>query len=269
MTGKISASELNNTFDSDNKLKLDADTSKNSFNKSKRRIRFNSFNSKSSPLYKKEEKSSALFRNYFDDSYEKFVTEEDDEVRTEDTITLKKSPIKTNNTDENSLTLNISKDKLLFNNIQYDSMFIRTIDPFKENTNKNFLSHNDLGFTGNILDELKEENEKIEDDDREDTEINTNYFNEKPPNYFISPKKDSIKFEEDQQLSEKNNIKYKNGLRKGQKGKKNGNDTTRELLKNKFLKFVKRYASNNNNNNIDSISNDVEIGNNKQCLQIL
>jgi len=260
MTGKTSASELNNTFDSDDKLKLDADTSKNSFNKNKRRVIFNSFTSKSNPLYKKEEKSSTLFRNYFDDSYEKFVTEEDDEVRTEDTITLKKSPIKINNTDENSLTLNISKDKLLFNNIQYDSMFIRTIDPFKESTNKKILSHNGLGFTGNILDELKEENGKNEEDDREDSEINTNYFNEKPPNYYISPKKESIKFEEDQQLNEKNNIKSKNRLKKGQKGRKNGNDTTRELLKNKFLKFVKKYASiNNNNNNIDSISNDVEI----------
>jgi len=256
LSGKATGeSEFNtNTVNSDSKLKWndDADISRNSFNKSKRRIRFNSFSSSTSnPLYKRD--NSSLFRNYFNDSYEKFVTEDDDEAGTEDTITLNKSPFNNNNSNENSLTLNISKDKLLFNNIQYDSFFIHDIDPFKE-TSSSQKNYSNTGFTGNILDELKED-EKKDDKYIENSMINPNYYSEKPPSYcFDSPKKESVRFNEEQLNSK--NIKPSR-IKKGKKGKKN--DTTRELLKNKFLKFVKKYASNSNNY---SLSDDVEIGNN-------
>jgi len=253
LSGKATGeSEFNtNTVNSDSKLKWndDADISRNSFNKSKRRIRFNSFSSSTSnPLYKRD--NSSLFRNYFNDSYEKFVTEDDDEAGTEDTITLNKSPFNNNNSNENSLTLNISKDKLLFNNIQYDSFFIHDIDPFKE-TSSSQKNYSNTGFTGNILDELKED-EKKDDKYIENSMINPNYYSEKPPSYcFDSPKKESVRFNEEQLNSK--NIKPSR-IKKGKKGKKN--DTTRELLKNKFLKFVKKYASNSNNY---SLSDDVEI----------
>jgi len=276
LSGKASEqSEFNaNRVNSDSKLKLDDDAniSKNSFNKSKRRIRFNSFSSSSNPLYKRD--NSSLFRNYFNDSYEKFVTEDDNEIGTEeDTITLNKSPIKNNTSDDHSITLNISKDKMLFNNIQYDSFFIHDIDPFKETINSQKNYNNNNGFTGNILDELKED-EKKDDKYIENSMINPNYYSERPPSYcFDSPKKESIRFNNspkkesvrfndspkkesvrfnEEQLNPKN-IKP-NRFKKGKKGKKN--DTTRELLKNKFLKFVKKYASNSNNY---SLSDDVEI----------
>jgi len=197
LSGKASEqSEFNaNRVNSDSKLKLDDDAniSKNSFNKSKRRIRFNSFSSSSNPLYKRD--NSSLFRNYFNDSYEKFVTEDDNEIGTEeDTITLNKSPIKNNTSDDHSITLNISKDKMLFNNIQYDSFFIHDIDPFKETINSQKNYNNNNGFTGNILDELKED-EKKDDKYIENSMINPNYYSERPPSYcFDSPKKESIRF---------------------------------------------------------------------------
>ncbi|ORX64049.1 hypothetical protein BCR32DRAFT_298231 [Anaeromyces robustus] len=244
-------SEYNNI--SDSKMNKN-DTSKNSFTKSKRKVRFNSFSdSISNPLYKKEERNSILFKNYFDDAFDNLETEDVDTTRTENGINYKNDF--NNNPNDFSIVLNLSQDKILFNNLQYDSMFIHDIDPFKDKDTSKKNNKED-NFHNNILDELKEEEEK---ENREKKNKYNDYFNEKPPSYFDSSKmekqaknkKASVKFDENQI----NN--YKKSSKKGKKNeKKKGNDTTRELLKNKFLKFVKRYASNSKNY---SLSDDVEI----------
>jgi len=219
--------------------------------KSKRKVRFNSFNnSMSNPLYKKEEKNSILFRNYFDDAFDNIETEDTENTRTEHDINYKNKS--NNNPNDYSIVLNLSQDKILFNNLQYDSMFIHDIDPFKEKDTLKKENKENKNFNDNILDELKEEEKK------EKKNNNNDYFNEKPPNYDSSKKekqdkkeKTSVKFDENQI----NN--FKKSSKKGKKNeKKKGNDTTRELLKNKFLRFVKRYATNSKNY---SLSDDVEI----------
>jgi len=241
---------INKDLDSDSKFEDNRSINKNSFsNKSKRRVRFNSFgNSLINPLYKKEEKSSTLFGNYFDGSFENFETEDDNNSLTEDTITLNKHSNKNYEDNENSVILNISQDKLLFNNPQYDSMFIHDIDPFKEKSFHNNKENN------NILDALKEDDKEVKE------ENNINDVNERPPSYSDSSKKEknkntSVKFDETQIKNQKSSKSrhYKKGKRNEKKKK---NDKTRELLKNKFMKFVKKYASNYNNY---SLSDDVEI----------
>ncbi|ORX58459.1 RNI-like protein [Piromyces finnis] len=219
----------------------------------KRRVRFNSFNNNlNNPLYKKEEKSTTLFRNYFDGSFDNFETENDNDSLTEDTITLHKNQNQINNDEykESSAILNISQDKLLFNNPQYDSMFIHDIDPFKE---KSF--HNTTESI-NILDTLNEDEKETK------KEIKLIYESDgKPPNYFDfntkgKSKNVSVKFDENQLHHNQKNLKS-HRTKKGKKNeKKKKNDTTRELLKNKFLKFVKKYASSSNNY---SLSDDIEI----------
>jgi hypothetical protein len=207
------------------------------------------------PLYVKNEKSSQnsiLFKNYFSDSFEdeNDETEKENNIRTEDTRTLRENSKNEYNPSNNSIILNFNQDKILFNNLQYDSIFIRDIDPFKE---RNIQNNENTNFNGNILDELKKEENK-ENNKRNDYNNENILHDEYSTIKSKKDKRSSIKFDEEQ----RNNNKISSKSRKSKKNnKKNkGNDTTRELLKNKFLKFIKKYSSNSKNY---SLSDDVEI----------
>ncbi|OUM56558.1 hypothetical protein PIROE2DRAFT_65471 [Piromyces sp. E2] len=179
MSSRTGSSYINNEINSDSKFEENNNINKNSFtNKNKRRVKFNSSSNNYNPLYKKEEKSSTLFRNYFDGSFDSFETEDDNNSLTEDTITLSKRSTKSYDDNENSVILNISQDKLLFNNPQYDSMFIQDIDPFKEKSFHNNKENN------NILNALIE-------DEMENKDVND--VTKRPPNYFDLSKKEKIK----------------------------------------------------------------------------
>jgi hypothetical protein len=241
----------------------DVDVSKDSFTtKSKRRIRFNSFSNSFSKKDGKSHQNSILFKNYFGDSFEDENDETEKEIntKTEDNITPRESRESLIQKTDRSNVFNLSQDKILFNNLQYDSMFIREIDPFKEKSI--VLKNQNSQFNGNILDELKEEEKKEEEKKENENKNNDNdkYFDEKPPSYNSTFKKgkkskrNSVRFNEEEINNHKKSSKSKKGKKNAKKNK--GNDTTRELLKNKFLKFVKKYASNSKNY---SLSDDVEI----------
>lgn len=257
-------SKYNNDIGHSNSKLVDNinNNNKDSFNDNKRKVRFNSF---SNPLYKKDEKNhqnSIIFKNYFGDLFEEEEdeTEKENIIRTEGTITHKDNLIKEKeyNPSDYSIVLNLSQDKILFNNLQYDSVFIHDIDPFKEKS----IQKNQSSTNFNILDELKEE-EKKENKNKSDNNNNKDNFNEKSINCNKNLKNEknekykraSVKFDENQINSHKKSTKSKKERKNNRKNK--GNDTSRELLKNKFLKFVKKYASNSRNY---SLSDDVEIG---------
>ena len=249
----------NNIASSESKLldNVNIINKNSSSSKSKRKVKFNSINnSMDNPLYVKNEKSSQnsiLFKNYFSDSFEdeNDETEKENNIRTEDTRTLRENSKNEYNPSNNSIILNFNQDKILFNNLQYDSIFIRDIDPFKE---RNIQNNENTNFNGNILDELKKEENK-ENNKRNDYNNENILHDEYSTIKSKKDKRSSIKFDEEQ----RNNNKISSKSRKSKKNnKKNkGNDTTRELLKNKFLKFIKKYSSNSKNY---SLSDDVEIG---------
>jgi len=237
------------------------DSNKDSFTKSKRKVRFNSFSKKD----EKSHQNSIIFKNYFGDSFEEGAddSEKDNNIRTENIIAHEETSRKEKeyNPNDYSIVLNLSQDKILFNNIQYDSMFIHDIDPFKEESVQKV--QNNTNF--NILDELKDEEKKenIVNNSNNNNNSNENKFSEKSPNDNKSLKKDekggknkrnSVKFDEKQLSLNKKSTKSKKGKKNNRKNK--GNDSSRELLKNKFLKFIKKYASNSKNY---SLSDDVEI----------
>jgi len=237
------------------------DSNKDSFTKSKRKVRFNSFSKKD----EKSRQNSIVFKNYFGDSFEEGAddSEKDNNIRTENIIAHEETSRKEKeyNPNDYSIVLNLSQDKILFNNIQYDSMFIHDIDPFKEESVQKV--QNNTNF--NILDELKDEEKKenIVNNSNNNNNSNENKFSEKSPNDNKSLKKDekggknkrnSVKFDEKQLSLNKKSTKSKKGKKNNRKNK--GNDSSRELLKNKFLKFIKKYASNSKNY---SLSDDVEI----------
>jgi len=164
----------------------DVDVSKDSFTtKSKRRIRFNSFSNSFSKKDGKSHQNSILFKNYFGDSFEDENDETEKEIntKTEDNITPRESRESLIQKTDRSNVFNLSQDKILFNNLQYDSMFIREIDPFKEKSI--VLKNQNSQFNGNILDELKEEEKKEEEKKENENKNNDNdkYFDEKPPSY--------------------------------------------------------------------------------------